>query len=168
MNNTIEIKGKRLRITSTKVEEAALYYENFTEEVVKYQLANSFKSIKEAESFLQEFMELGIDGDNTMLSLWNEEDKFVGSIELYNLKDECPEVGIWICEDERKKGYAYEALLLIKDFLKENYKIEGLIFAADILNIPSLQLINKLNGKKMSFDIVSDFGKVLKLESYIF
>ena len=45
MNNTIEIKGKRLRITSTKVEEAALYYENFTEEVVKYQLANSFKSI---------------------------------------------------------------------------------------------------------------------------
>lgn len=168
MKNRIEIEGNRIKITSAKVEEAPLYYENFTEEVTRYQLADPFKSIEDAEKFIKEFLELSIEGNNAMLSIWDKEEKFIGSMELYNLEDECPEVGIWICEDERNKKYAYEALLLIKEFLKENYKIAGLVFATDILNTPSLGLIEKLGGRKMDFDIVSDFGKVLKLESYIF
>lgn len=165
--NYINIRGNRITITPVKIEDSPIYYKEFNEEITKYQFAKPFESIDEAKSLINNFIELRHENISEMLIIRDELNNFVGSIEVYNLHSEYPEVGIWICKEKRNKGYGKEALDIIKDHLYENNGIKGLIYEADIRNEPSLKLIQKFNNLKMDYNEVTENGKTLKLEKYI-
>ena len=52
--------------------------------------------------------------DETLIfSVIDADDRFVGSVEMHGLLDDCPELGVWIVESEQGKGYAFETLNFI-------------------------------------------------------
>lgn len=165
--SNINIKGNRITITPVKIEDSSIYFKEFNEEITKYQFAEPFKSLDEAKSLINNFIELRHENISEMLTITDELNNFIGSVEVYNLYSEYPEVGIWICKEKRNRGYGKEALEIIKSHLIENNDIKGLIYEADIRNEPSLKLIQKLNSLKVEYNEVTDNGKTLKLEKYI-
>lgn len=162
----ISIKSDRIVIESVKIEDAYNYYKGFDEEVTRFQFAKPFKTVEEAEDLINNFIKLSYENIDIMLNILDKDRNFIGSIEIYGLYRQYPEIGIWICKDKRKKGYGEEAIKVLRDFFKDKKHIRGFIYEADIRNESSLALIRKLNGIKEGFFIVNDFGKELHLEKY--
>lgn len=167
MKENLNIKGNRITITPVRIQDSAIYFKEFNEEITKFQFAEPFKSLDEAKNLINNFIELRYENISEMLTIRDELNNFIGSIEIYNLYNKYPEIGIWICKEKRNKGYGKEALEIIKNYLIENNDIKGLIYEADIRNEPSLKLIQKFNCLKIDYNEVADNGKTLKLEKYI-
>lgn len=148
------------------------YYDGFNAEITKYQWPDPFDNIDDAREMLQEFLD-EMKGDETLLyAVIDSDGKFVGSVEMHGLTEECPELGVWIVEAEQGKGYAYEALSFILNFAKEKYGKEKFFYEADIRNIGSTKLLNKLSDcyeiDNLEVEkITTDSGKRLKLQGSI-
>lgn len=56
-----------------------------------------------------------------LFSILSKNDVFLGSVEVHGLTEESPELGIWIVESEQNKGYAYEALKEVLNYVREKY-----------------------------------------------
>ena len=96
-------------------------------------------------------------------------DKFVGSVEMHGLSDDCPELGVWIIESEQGKGYAYEALKYILDYAHRKYGKTEFFYEADVRNAGSNKLLSKLADDYEiealdTEELVTDSGKELKLQ----
>lgn len=159
--------GDRIIISPVDIEDAHIYYKEFNDEVTKFQFATPFNSLEEAEALINNFIDLSYENINTMFNILDRDKNFIGSIELYELYKDYPEVGIWICKDDRNKGYAEEALRVLINYFKDKSYIKGFIYEADIRNIPSLKLIEKIKGEKVDFNKVKVDGKELQLEKYV-
>lgn len=158
----------RLFLVPVKEKEADVYYREFNDEVTKFQYASPFKSKEEAKNLIKNFVVLAKMGMNLMLSIYDKKNNFVGSIELYGLNKDIPEIGIWICEKFWNKGFGYEALKGVIDYMKKLNLFDGIIYEADKRNISSIALINKFNPIYVNFnEVISDSGEILKLNKYI-
>lgn len=73
--------------------------------------------------------------------------RVIGYIDL-ELKNKCrPKVGIGILEDERKKGYAFEAARLLLKKVLEYEEIECIDWMTTSDNVASNRIAQKLGGK---------------------
>ncbi len=158
----------RLFLVPVKEKEADVYYREFNDEVTKFQYASPFKSKEEAKNLIKNFVVLAKMGMNLMLSIYDKKNNFVGSIELYGLNKDIPEIGIWICKKFWNKGFGYEALKGVNDYMKKLNLFDGIIYETDKRNISSIALINKFNPIYVNFnEVISDSGEILKLNKYI-
>lgn len=163
-----EIHTDRFTIKPVTIKEAEMYYKEFDEEITKYQYADSFESIEAARELIKNFIMLREAGINVMLSIFDRNNIFIGSIEIYGLNEKLPELGIWICKNFWRKGYAYEVIKEVINYLNKFNNFEGFIYEADRRNRESLKLINKFNPIYKGFsEVLSDSGKKLELNKYI-
>ena len=148
------------------------YYENFNSEITKYQWPDSFETIDDAKTLLEDFVKEMKEEETLFYSILNLDGAFIGSAEVHGLSEECPELGIWISENEQKKGYAYEALSIVLDYACKNYHKKAFFYEADIRNEGSTKLLQKLENqfeilKQGLEEITTDSGKELKLQGYV-
>ena len=162
------IKTERLKFVPLSYEYLDQYYEEFTEDITRYQYPDSFKSREDAEKFFNWFIKLNQERTSLIYILLDAEDEsFVGDVEAHGLDTDTPELGVWIAKRHQNKGYAYEAIKSFIEYLKTNYTIESFIYEADCRNTASQRLAEKLGGIKGEHeDIVTESGKELQLDTY--
>ena len=166
------INSERINIVPFEIKHLNDYYSGFNAEVTKYQWPDPFESIEAARSILQEFLNEMVHEETLLFSLLSKNDAFLGSVEVHGLIEDCPELGIWIIESEQNKGYAYEALNAVLDYVRSKYNKTEFFYEVDIRNICSTKLLHKFDDKyeiiERGFErLTTDSGKELKMKSYI-
>ena len=159
----------RIRIIPFNMRYLDDYYRNFNREIAKYQWPDPFESMDDARNLLQDFLD-EMENDETLLfAVIDADERFIGSVEMHGLSDDCPELGVWIIESEQGKGYAYEALKFLLDYAYEKYGKTDFFYEADVRNVGSNRLLAKLStGYEVKAleveELVTDSGKELKLQ----
>ena len=148
------------------------YFKEFNTEIAKYQWPDTFESVDDARSLLQDFIDEMNNGEMLFYSIKSEDGRFIGSVEVHGLSEECPELGVWVIESEQHKGYAYEALSMALDKAFTDFGKDKFYYEADIRNIGSTKLLQKFENsyeiiKKGLDETVTDSGKELKLQGYV-
>ena len=156
------IETKRLRIEPFEMGHLEAYSIGFDNEVTKYQYPDPFESIDDAREFLQGFIDEMDNKEMLFLSILDMDDKFVGSVEVHGLGEEVPELGIWITKDQQRKGYAYEALRAVLDYVNKEYKKDRFFYETDVRNTGSQELLNKFRHEDGEIDkFTTESGKYL-------
>ena len=158
------IETKRLRIVPFEMDHLEAYFNGFDTEVTKYQYPEPFDSIEDAKDFLQGFIDEMNNKEMLFLSILDTENKFVGSVEVHGLVEDVPELGIWITKDQQRRGYAYEALSAVLDYMSREYKKNRFFYEADVRNVGSQELLNKFRHENGEIDkFTTESGKYLEL-----
>lgn len=166
------IKSERFNIVPFEMKYLNHYFNGFNAEITKFQWPDPFESIEDAKAALQEFLN-EMDREETLLfSILSKNDDFLGSVEVHGLIEDCPELGIWIIESEHNKGYAYEALNAVLDYVRSKYNKTAFYYEADIRNTGSIKLLRKFDEKYEIIEqglegLTTDSGKELELQGYI-
>ncbi|NLL00339.1 MAG: GNAT family N-acetyltransferase [Clostridiales bacterium] len=106
-------------------------------------------------------------GNMLELVILSQQNEFLGSIEAFSIKENTPEVGLWIKKSAHGNGYGYEALKALIDYLNSKQKYKYYVYEVDIRNAQSLHLVNKFSFNKGDCEeITTESGKKLILESY--
>lgn len=166
------IHTDRINIVPFTMKYLSDYYRGFNREITKFQWPDPFKSSDEARDMLQEFLNEMERKETLLFSILSKNDEFLGSVEVHGLNGECPELGVWIIESEQNKGYAYEALNAVLDYVGSKYNKNTFFYEADIRNTASIHLMHKFENQyeisEQGFEEAStDSGKTLKLQGYI-
>ena len=166
------IHTERINVVPFKMEYLLDYYYGFNHEITKFQWPDPFDSSDNAKEMLQEFLN-EMEKDETLLfSILSKDDKFLGSVEVHGLNEECPELGVWIIESEQNKGYAYEALKEVLNYVSTKYGKLSFFYEADTRNIASMKLLHKFENQYEIIEqrlekLTTDSGKALELQGYI-
>ena len=162
------IQTDRLKITPFDLMSLKDYYEGFDADITQYQYPDPFTTEEDAEELLQNFINLMKQGEMLFLAIFTQDNQFIGSIEIHGLKEEQPELGIWIKKEFQRRGYAYEALSNVIKKANNDYKKEWYVYEADIRNTGSINLVEKFAYHKDGIDeFTTETGKELKLQRYI-
>lgn len=162
------IQTERLIITPFDLFSLKDYYEGFNADITKYQYPDPFTAVEDARELLQSFINLMAQGEMLFLSIFTKDNQFIGSIEVHGLKEEQPELGLWIKKEFQQKGYAYEALSNVIEKVNNDYGKEWYIYEADIRNIGSIRLAERFVYCKEGVDeFTAETGKELKLQRFI-
>ncbi|MGN1399836.1 MAG: GNAT family N-acetyltransferase [Erysipelotrichaceae bacterium] len=167
MYEDISIKTADLILEPFKMDYLTDYYLQFDDEITKYQYPDSFKDIKQAELFLNDFISQMKFGKMLELAILSKEREFLGSIEAFDLDRDCPEVGLWLKKSVFRHGYGYQALKALLEYLKSVKDYKCFIYEVDIRNTASIKLVEKFPCKKGRCNhIVTESLKELDLTTY--
>ena len=160
---------RKIRIIPFDMKYLEDYYKYFDEEITKYQWPDPFENIEDARNLLQAFLDEMEKEETLIFAIVDDEERFVGSIEMHAVTDVCPELGVWIIESEQGKGYAFEALKYILEYAYEKYGKTEFFYEADVRNAGSNKLLAKLSNSYEIIaleteELVTDSGKELKLQ----
>ena len=162
------IQTDRLTIIPFDLKFLKEYYDGFDADITKYQYPDPFTTEEAARELLQSFKNLMKQGEMFFLAIFTKDNQFIGSIEVHGLKEEHPELGLWIKKEFQQKGYAYEALSNVIKIVNDDYQKEWYIYEADIRNTGSIKLVEKFTYQKDGIDeFTTETGKELKLQRYI-
>ena len=168
MENNFILQTERLRIVP--FDEAYLedYYREFTEEVTRYQFPDPFADREAARALVGAFCALMREGEMLELLMLSHEGEFIGSLEVHGLKEEIPELGLWIKASAQGKGYGYEALRAILAWLQRERDIHICAYEADVRNTASLRLARKFRCEERGVEVLTtDSGKELQLMTFL-
>ena len=166
------IKSERINIEPFEMKFLNNYFSEFNMEITKFQWPDPFESIEDARSILQEFLNEMNREETLLFSILSKNCEFLGSVEIHGLIGDCPELGIWIIESEQNKGYAYEALRAVLDYVHSKYGKDEFYYESDIRNIGSTKLLRKFDEKYEIIEqrlerLTTDSGKDLEMQGYI-
>lgn len=166
------IKTERLNIVPFEMKYLNDYFNGFNAEITKYQYPNPFESIEDARSTLREFIDEMDRNETLIFSILSKNDEFVGSVEVHGLYEDCPELGVWIITSEQNKGYAYEALNSVLEYVRSKFNKSAFYYEADIRNTGSTKLLLKFKDKYEIIEqcierLTTASGKYLELQGYI-
>ena len=167
MEANVRIHTQRLVIEPFRPAFLEDYYREFTAEVTQYQYPDPFSDLEAARRVLSGFLEDMDRGEMLELVILSREGEFLGSAEVFGLREEAPEIGLWLKPTVQGKGYGYEALRAVVDYLNSLKKYRYYIYEADVRNVPSLRLIEKFRHEKGEGQkVTTERGKELVLQSY--
>ena len=166
------IKTERLNIVPFEMKYLNEYFNGFNAEITKYQYPNPFESVEDARATLREFMDEMDRNETLIFSILLEDGEFIGSVEVHGLIENCPELGVWIITSEQNKGYAYEALNSVLEYVRSKFNKSAFYYEADIRNTGSTKLLLKFNDKYEIIEqgleqLTTASGKYLELQGYI-
>ncbi len=166
------IHTERINIVPFEMKYLLDYYHGFNHEITKFQWPEPFENSDNAKEMLQEFLNEMAREETLLFSILSINDKFLGSVEVHWLTEECPELGVWIIESEQNKGYASEALNEVLNYVSAKYGKDSFFYEADIRNIASTKLLHKFENQyeimEQGFEkSTTDSGKMLELQGYI-
>ena len=163
----LEIQTERLTIQPYQPIYLEDYYREFTAEITKYQYPDPFPDLETANQTLSGFCREMEAGNMLELVLLSRKGEFLGSVEVFGLQEEAPELGLWLKSAAQGSGYGYEALRAVMDYLNGLNKYRHYIYEADVRNAPSLGLAEKFRseaGERQ--DLTTESGKELVLQVY--
>jgi len=165
---SIVIQTSRLIIEPFDMKYLDDYYAEFNAEITRYQYPDPFSSKEDAKESLQHFVDLMNQGKMLFLSVLTKDKRFIGGVEVHGLREEEPELGVWIIKDFQRKGYAFEALSNVMEYVNHTFQKEWYIYEADIRNESSMKLVEKFeNHKEGLYEFTTKTGKELKLQTFL-
>ena len=163
----MEIRTQRLVLRPYEPAFLEDYFQEFTEEIVKYQYPDPFPDMEAAGQALSGLARDMEAGDMLELVILSQSGEFLGSAEVFGLREEDPELGLWLKSAAQGAGYGYEALRAVVDYLNGLGKYRHYIYEADVRNIPSLRLAEKFRFEKGELqEVATESGKKLVLQVY--
>ncbi len=161
------LKTRRLILQPFRACYLEEYYREFTDEITKYQYPDSFPDLETANQTMSEFVSAMEHGDMLELVILSHDGEFLGSMEVFGLREKAPEIGLWLKRSAHGSGYGYEALRCMIDYLHAAQKYQYYIYEADVRNAPSIRLVEKFQCIKGACeDITTQSGKALRLQTY--
>ena len=143
------------------------YFREFTEEITRYQYPDVFPSLEAANEVLSGFVQEMEQGNMLELVVLAKNGEFLGSMEVFGIREKTPEIGLWLKSSAQGKGYGYEALREMMDYLGQTQKYEYIIYEADLRNTPSIRLAERFHYEKGENErITTDSGKELTMQIY--
>jgi RimJ/RimL family protein N-acetyltransferase/alpha-D-ribose 1-methylphosphonate 5-triphosphate synthase subunit PhnG len=86
-------------------------------------------------------------GETLIFSVFQKESKkFIGLVSSFLLASDSPTIGLWIREDEHQKGYGFQMVSTVKNWLDSNIKYKETIYKAHPNNLGSRKIAQKLGG----------------------
>ena len=166
------IKSERIIMEPFDMKYLQDYFLGFDADITRYQWPDPFDTIEDARNVLQGFLDEMSKGETLFFSILSEDGRFLGSVEVHGLTGDCPELGIWIRASEQHKGYAYEALRAVLDFVCTEYGRTEFFYEADIRNEASTRLLHRFGSDCRITDLepeelTTDSGKRLNLQGHI-
>ena len=162
-----KLKTERLVLTPYQAAYLEDYYREFSKEILRYQYPDPFPDLETANQVLSGFVQAMERGDMLELAVLASAGEFLGSVEAFGLREETPELGIWLKSAAQGMGYGYEALRAVVDYLNGLKKYRHYIYEADVRNAPSLRLAEKFQFEKGERqEVITDSGKELILQAY--
>lgn len=163
----IEITTERLKIKKFDKKYLEEYYQEFTSEITKFQYPDSFVNIKKAEECIDYFLDQMNKQEMLELMILTINEEFLGELQVFGLKEEKPELGLWLKQDSHGNGYGFEAVNAITNYLNVLKNYTSYLYEVDKRNTASIALINKVNSNVISSkSIKTDSGKELNLITY--
>lgn len=163
----LDLRTERLVIQPFRDEFLEDYYREFTDEITRYQYPDAFPDLEAARSLVHEFVADMERGNMLELVILTPNGEFLGSMEAFGLMEETPEVGLWLKSSAHGKGYGYEALKALLDYLITKGAYKHYIYEVDVRNLPSIRLVEKFAFEKGGCeDVVTESGKKLRLQAY--
>lgn len=136
------LKTERLMIQPYSSSYLEQYFKEFTDEIVKYQYPDSFCDMNKADEVMS---------------------KFVADMEQGKML----ELGLWLKSSAQGKGYGYEALKCLVDYLNSTDKYEYYLYGVNQRNEPSVHLVEKFHFEKCGYEeVTTQSGKTLHLLIY--
>ena len=157
------------RVHLVPISEADLmdYGQAYDEEVARYQIHDVFDGEQALHEFFENCQQLRENGLSLICSIKNEDEEFLGSVEIHAIDTSTPEVGIWLKKSARGKGYGAEALLGAINFLNMVLEAECYIYAVDERNESGIATVERLNGQCVGHkSFKTGSGKQLELKIY--
>lgn len=143
------------------------YYQEFTDEITKYQYPDSFPDVETANQLVSGFVADMNRGEMLELVILTRDGVFLGSLEVFGLREETPEIGLWLKKSAHGQGYGYEALKAVIDSLNATKRYLYYLYEADVRNTPSIRLAQKFQCRKDGLEeITTESGKKLMLQTY--
>lgn len=163
----VRLKTERLIIQPFNNSFLEEYYKEFTDEITKYQYPDSFPDIETATQSISGFVKEMELGNMLELVILKPDGEFLGSMEVFEIREETPEIGLWLKSSAHGTGYGYEALKELLSYLNAKKKYKSYIYEVDVRNVQSIRLVEKFHYEKgMCEDITTESGKELKLQTY--
>ncbi len=163
----LEIRTERLVIQPFRDEFLEDYYREFTDEITRYQYPDAFPDPETARSLVHGFVADMEQGDMLELVILTPSGEFLGSMEAFGIREETPEVGLWLKRGAQGKGYGYEALKGLLDHLSAKGAYKHYVYEVDVRNLPSVRMVEKFPFEKGGCeDVVTESGKRLRLQAY--
>ncbi len=157
----------RVRLLPLSNEYSNEYFEEFNSEITKYQYPDSFVDIAATKDFFTRFIQCRKEGTSLVCIIEDMKGSFIGSVEAHNIHTTTPELGVWIAQKHQSKGYGFEAIKGLIDYIQDNQTVDYFMYEADCRNTGSIKLAQKLMGEKQGHEeFVTESGKVLKLDMY--
>ena len=161
------LKTERLLIKPFSDSFLEAYYTEFTDEIAKYQYPDSFPNIDAANSVISMFVKDMERGNMLELVILTQDGEFLGSMEAFGITEKTPELGLWLKSSAHGKGYGYEALKGLVDYLSAAGKYQYYVYEADVRNAASIHLVEKFHHEKCGCEkITTESGKTLNLQTY--
>ncbi len=170
-NGTVLLETDRLILRRFKTEDIPSVFKNWSgnPEVTKYLLWSYHKTEKETAKFIKKYIRQYYKKDFYVWAVERKEDgEVIGTVDATVFKKKA-EIGYCFGEKFWRKGYAYEALTRMLEFLKEaGCEIFKATCAVD--NIASCKLLEKIGMVKKNDDIISLIGEkdLIKCKEYEF
>lgn len=163
----LKINTQRLAIQPFTLDFLEDYCREFTPEVTRYQYPDPFPDLEAARKALSGFVEDMERGDMLELAVLGQDGEFLGSAEAFGLREEAPELGIWLKSSARGLGYGREALEGVLQYLDSLGGYEYYIYEADERNLPSIRLAERFSHEKGGLEkVITESGKELLLRTY--
>lgn len=161
------LKTERLTIQPYNSSFLEQYFKEFTDEIVKYQYPDSFCDINKANEVMSQFVEDMEHGKMLELVILTHDGEFLGSMEAFDITGKTPELGLWLKSSAQGKGYGYEALKCLVDYLNSTGKYQYYLYGVDARNEPSVHLVEKFHFKKCGYEeVTTKSGKILHSLTY--
>ena len=161
------LKTERLMIQPYSNSYLEQYFKEFTDEIVKYQYPDSYCNMNKANEVMAKFVADMEKGKMLELVILTHEGEFLGSMEAFDITGKTPELGLWLKSSAQGKGYGYEALKCLVDYLNSTNKYEYYLYEVDQRNEPSVHLVEKFHFKKYGYEeVTTQSGKTLHLLIY--
>lgn len=143
------------------------YFQAYDDEVAAYQMNDVFKSKKELCEYFENCQQLRENGLSLVCSIKDENEEFLGSVEIHAIDTATPQIGIWLKKPALKKEIGVEALLGAINFLNMVLDAKYYIYAVDERDEIGIALAERLNGECVDHKSVKNKnGKQLDLKIY--
>ena len=88
-------------------------------------------------------------------------------MEAFGITEKTPELGLWLKSSAQGKGYGYEALRGLVDYLNATGKYQYYVYEVDVRNAASIHLVEKFRHEKCGCEkVTTESGKTLNLRTY--
>ena len=164
----MRLKTERLTIEPFDFKYLSDYAREFDAEITRYQYPDPFESEEAARGVLGGFVADMESGDMLLLALLTHDGEFLGSVEVHALREERPELGIWLKQSAQGRGYAFEALSAVLAALERELGKTGYLYEADERNAASVRLVKRFEHTVGELDeFETESGKQLRLRTYL-
>lgn len=142
----IILETERLLLRKLAVQDAEnFYFLNLNPKVVKYTGNSAFKSVEQAQEFLENYNDYKLNGYGRLAVMTKDNNKFIGwcGLKFGEMENET-DIGFRFFEEEWNKGYATESAKACVNYGFETLNLKRIIGRSMKQNIGSIRVLEKI------------------------